>query len=76
MERNLIVLDNFLDDPDKIRHCALSLDFDRVQKDVPGVRSCRIAGDIQTEVETKLKSALGCKEIDWIWNQDTFCFQS
>ena len=42
MERNLIVLDNFLDDPDKIRHCALSLDFDRVQKDVPGVRSCRI----------------------------------
>tara|TARA_B100001057_G_C22773884_1_gene920806 strand:- start:873 stop:1370 length:498 start_codon:yes stop_codon:yes gene_type:complete len=76
MERNLIVLDNFLDDPDKIRHCALSLDFDRVQKDVPGVRSCRIAGDIQTEVESKLKSALGCKEIDWIWNQDTFCFQS
>ena len=53
MDRNLIVLDNFLDDPDKIRHCALSLDFDRVQKDVPGVRSCRIAGDIQTEVEGK-----------------------
>ena len=76
MDRNLIVLDNFLDDPDKIRHCALSLDFDRVQKDVPGLRSCRIAGDIQTEVEDKLKSALGCKEIDWVWKQDTFCFQS
>ena len=53
MDRNLIVIDNFLDDPDKIRHCALSLDFDRVQKDVPGLRSCRIAGDIQTEVEGK-----------------------
>ena len=57
MERNLIVLDNFLDDPDKIRHCALSLDFDRVQKNVPGTRSCRVGGDVQTEVEDKLKSA-------------------
>jgi len=68
MDRNLIVIDNFLDDPDKIRHCALSLDFDRVQKDVPGLRSCRIAGDIQTEVEGKLKSALGCKEIEVKWD--------
>ena len=48
MDRNLIVLDNFLDDPDKIRHCeTLSLDFDRVQKNVPGTRSCRVGGDVQ-----------------------------
>ena len=76
MDRNLIVLDNFLDDPDTIRHCALSLDFDRVQKNVPGTRSCRVGGDVQTEVEDKLKSALGCKEIKWAWDQDSFCFQS
>ena len=32
MDRNLIVIDNFLDDPDRIRFHALSLDFDRIQK--------------------------------------------
>ena len=75
MDRNLIVIDNFLDDPDRIRFHALSLDFDRIQKSVPGVRSHRLGGDLQKEVETKLKTALG-GEIVWDWTQDTFCFQS
>ena len=47
MDRNLIVLDNFLDDPDRIRFHALGLDFDRVQPSVPGVRSMRLGGDLQ-----------------------------
>ena len=75
MDRNLIVIDNFLDDPDRIRFHALSLDFDRIQKSVPGVRSHRLGGDLQKEVETKLRTALG-GEIVWDWTQDTFCFQS
>ena len=75
MDRNLIVIDNFLDDPDRIRFHALSLDFDRIQKSVPGVRSHRLGGDLQKEVETKLKTALG-GEIVWDWTQDSFCFQS
>ena len=75
MDRNLIVIDNFLDDPDRIRFHALSLDFDRIQKSVPGVRSHRLGGDLQKEVETKLKTALG-GEIIWDWTQDSFCFQS
>ena len=76
MERNLIVIDNFLDDPDRIRFHALSLDFDRIQKSVPGVRSnTALGGDLQTEVETKLKTTLG-GEIVWDWTQDSFCFQS
>ena len=76
MDRNLIVIDNFLDDPDRIRFHALSLDFDRIQKSVPGVRSnTALGGDLQTEVETKLKTALG-GEIVWDWTQDSFCFQS
>tara|TARA_B100000614_G_scaffold247773_1_gene255032 strand:- start:2467 stop:2973 length:507 start_codon:yes stop_codon:yes gene_type:complete len=75
MDRNLIVIDNFLDDPDRIRFHALSLDFDRIQQSVPGVRSHRLGGDLQKEVETKLKIALG-GEIIWDWTQDTFCFQS
>ena len=76
MDRNLIVIDNFLDDPDRIRFHALGLDFDRIQKDVPGVRSHRLGGDLQTEVEDKLKTAFGCEEIIWDWTQDSFCFQS
>ena len=75
MDRNLIVIDNFLDDPDRIRFHALSLDFDRIQKSVPGVRSHRLGGDLQKEVETKLKTALG-GEIVWDWTQDSYCFQS
>ena len=75
MDLNFIIIDNFLDDPDRIRFHALSLDFDRIQKSVPGVRSHRLGGDLQKEVETKLKTALG-GEIVWDWTQDSFCFQS
>ena len=76
MDRNLIVLDNFLDDPDYIRKRALELNFDRYQVSVPGVRSHRVGGDLQIEVEDKLKVAFGCKEIIWDMTQDTLCFQS
>ena len=77
MDRNLIVLDNFLDDPDRIRFHALGLDFDRIQDSVPGIRSnTALGGDLQTEVETKLKVAFGCEKIEWDWTQDSFCFQS
>ena len=76
MDRNLIIVDNFLDDPDRIRFHALGLDFNRYQVSVPGVRSMRLGGALQTEVEDKLKIAFGCKEIIWDWTQDTLCFQS
>ena len=76
MDRNLVVIDNFLDDPDRLRFHALSLDFDRVQPSVPGVRTHRLAGKYAEETERKLKEALGCKEIIWDMSQDTFCFQS
>ena len=76
MDRNLIVIDNFLDDPDKVRSIVLGLDFNRYQVSVPGVRSHRVGGDLQIEVEDKLKVAFGCKEIIWDMTQDTLCFQS
>ena len=76
MDRNLIIVDNFLDDPDKVSSFVLGLDFDRVQPSVPGVRSHRVGGDLQIEVEDKLKVAFGCKEIIWDMTQDTLCFQS
>ena len=54
MDRNLIVLDNFLDNPDYVRERALELEFNRVQDTVPGLRSMRLGGDLQTEVELSL----------------------
>jgi hypothetical protein len=76
MDRNFIIVDNFLDDPDRVRHHALSLDFDLIQESVPGVRtSSSLVGDLQTEVETKLKTILG-GEIVWDWTQASFQFQS
>ena len=36
----------------------------------------RLGGDLQREVEDKLKIAFNCNEIAWDWTQDTFCFQS
>ena len=76
MDRNLIVLDNFLDDPDYIRKRALEMEFNRYQVSVPGVRSMRLGGDLQREVEVKLKIAFTCNEIGRDWTQDTLCFQS
>ena len=76
MDRNFIIVDNFLDDPDSVRQDALSLDFDLIQESVPGVRtSAALVGDHQTEVETKIKTILG-GEIVWDWTQASFKFQS
>ena len=76
MDLNFIIIDNFLDDPDRVRRDALSLDFDLIQESVPGVRtSAALVGDHQTEVETKLKTIFG-GEIVWDWTQDSFYFQS
>ena len=76
MDRNFIIIDNFLDDPDRVRLDALSLDFDKIQESVSGVRSSSpLVGDHQTEVETKIKTILG-GEIVWDWTQANFYFQS
>ncbi len=76
MDRNFIIIDNFLDDPDSVRRDALSLDFDLIQESVPGARtSATLVGDHQTEVETKIKTILG-GEIVWDWTQASFKFQS
>ena len=72
-----MVIDNFLDDPDRVRAHALKLDFSKIQTTVPGVRSVeRLVGELQTEVENKLKIAFSCKDIIWDWVQDSFSIQS
>tara|TARA_B100001250_G_C19533828_1_gene671631 strand:- start:211 stop:708 length:498 start_codon:yes stop_codon:yes gene_type:complete len=75
MDRNVIVVDNFLDDPDRIRKIALDFDYSNVQKNVPGVRSTnRAGGNYEEKVTEKFKEIFN-SDIEWCWEQDSFCFQ-
>ena len=75
MDRNVIVVDNFLDDPDRIRKIALDFDYSNVQKNVPGVRSTnRAGGDYEEKVTEKFREIFN-SDIEWCWEQDSFCFQ-
>ena len=75
MERNVIVVDNFLYDPDSIRKIALDFDYSNVQKNVPGVRSTnRAGGDYEEKVTEKFREIFN-SDIEWCWEQDSFCFQ-
>ena len=75
MDRNVIVVDNFLDDPDRIRKIALNFDYSNVQKNVPGVRSTnRAGGDYEEKVTEKFREIFN-SDIEWCWEQDSFCFQ-
>lgn len=74
MDRNLIVIDNFLEDPDKLRDIALGLDYIE-QENVPGVRSPSARGDYEPYVTKRFEEIFNSK-ITWNWAQDSFCFQS
>ena len=76
MDKNLLVIDNFLDNPDEVRQNALSLNFNKIEKNVPGARSKALEGNLKKEVEDKLKIAFSCEEIKWDLESDSFCFQS
>ena len=53
MDKNLLVIDNFLDNPDEVRQNALSLNFNKIEKNVPGARSKALEGNLKKEVEDK-----------------------
>ena len=76
MDKNLLVIDNFLDNPDEVRQNALSLNFNKIEKNVPGARSKALEGNLKKEVEDKLKITFSCEEIKWDLESDSFCFQS
>ena len=61
MDRNLVVIDNFLDDPDYIREIALGLDFDNYNEHVPGVRSASARGDYETLITSKFEAIFKSK---------------
>ena len=78
MDRNLIVIDNFLDDPDGVRKVALTLKYNNNQREVPGVRSdIKLRGDLEKEITDKLKIVFACNQIVWETHiADSFFFQS
>jgi hypothetical protein len=77
MDRNLIVVDNFLDAPDYIRNLALTeFEYTKYDKHVPGVRSSnRASGEYETGITKRFEEIFNAK-IKWNWNNDTFHFQS
>tara|TARA_A200000113_G_C8842621_1_gene347435 strand:- start:645 stop:1166 length:522 start_codon:yes stop_codon:yes gene_type:complete len=76
MDQNLIVVDNFLDNPDFIRQVALKLDYSNIQETVPGCRSTvALGGDLFDEVDTKFQQIFNSK-IKWYHGADSFYIQS
>ena len=76
MDQNVIVVDNFLDKPDLVRHIALGLDYTHIQKSVPGRRSSvALVGDLFDEIDSKFQKIFNSK-IKWFWDNDTFHCQS
>lgn len=72
MKLTTIIIDDFLDNPDKVRESVLSLDFYR-KGDFPGLRSDRADLEYEKYIKDRIESVLN-KNISE-WKQDSFCFQ-
>lgn len=72
MNVNTIIVDDFLDSPNKVRASALSLEFYRTG-DYPGARTDRADYDYEKYITEKIESILNCKIAEF--KQDSFCFQ-
>lgn len=73
MDLNIIVIDNFLDYPDKVRECVLQIDFPTTGS-FPGKRSFRADPDYQKMVKNKLESIFN-KQLFFPSKFDSFCCQ-
>jgi hypothetical protein len=72
MDINTIIVDNFLDNPDRVRESALSLDFYRTGE-FPGARSDRADYEYEAYITAKIESVLNLQITEF--RQDSFCFQ-
>jgi hypothetical protein len=64
MDINTIIVDNFLDNPDKVRESAMNIDF-YITGSYPGKRSDRADHDYENYVQQKVEKILNCSRIDW-----------
>lgn len=72
MNINTIIVDNFLEQPDKVRKSALALDFYKFGK-FPGSRTDRADYDYEAYIKNKIESILNLQITEF--KQDSFCFQ-
>jgi hypothetical protein len=73
MDCNIIVVDNFLDNPDKVRQSALQVNFNKTGS-FPGFRSLKADIEYRKMIKQKLEEILGF-EIFFPYKSDSFCFQ-
>ena len=73
MDLNVLVIDNFLDNPDKVRESVLKINF-ITSGSFPGKRSFRADPDYQQMIKNKLETILN-KELYFPSKFDSFCFQ-
>lgn len=69
MDVNIIVADNFYNDPDSVRNFALQQDF-FVKGNHPGLRSKSFINDSQKEVINNLISSASGEVTDWFLDED------
>jgi hypothetical protein len=73
MDCNIIVVDNFLDNPDKVRESALNIQYNKTGI-FPGFRSLKADTEYRFMIKQKIESILGF-EIFFPYKSDSFCFQ-
>jgi hypothetical protein len=73
MDLNIIVLDDFLDNPNKVRESVLQIDFSK-NGSFPGNRSLRADENYQKMVKEKLEKIFN-KKLFFPYKYDSFCFQ-
>lgn len=84
MRTNVIIVDDFLDDPDYVRNVALNSDFN-LTGNFPGKRTYQCDELYNNEIKNKIETILNKKIIEWtkhlnedtneIIDVDTSCFQ-
>ena len=72
MNVNLVVTDDFLQNPDHVREQVLQLPFER-DGGFPGMRSDSADEEYRRFIQQKIESILGIKVT--AWKMDSFCFQ-
>lgn len=73
MDLNILVIDNFLDNPDKVRESVLNIDFPTTGS-FPGHRSFRADSDYQIMIKQKLEKIFN-QTLYFPYKYDSFCFQ-
>lgn len=73
MDTTIIVVDNFLENPDIVRESAITLDYPKTGS-FPGFRSLKVGYEYAIMIKQKFEQIIG-KEIFFPYNQDSFCFQ-